>query len=310
LTVGVLWRAALVAVSIAGCVPASSASGPMPEAADDGARIVDVATINDRTRDLTIESRAVGTTHARLLLPARFEADGSRRWPVLYLLHGASDSYESWTRSTDVEQLTAATNLLVVMPEAGDHGYYSDWWNGGKGGPPMWETFHTVELRQLLERNWRAGDRRVVAGLSMGGMGAMSYAARHPGVFVAAASFSGVLDTPLGGVRDRAIWGDPKVQADVWREHNPTDLVPKLRGLALYMSYGDGQPGPLEAAIGVDELERRISRENEHFLARLQDAGIAVTVDAYGAGTHAWPYWERALHRSMPLLLDALGEPH
>jgi diacylglycerol O-acyltransferase / trehalose O-mycolyltransferase / mycolyltransferase Ag85 len=283
---------------------------PVGEAADDGARIVDVARLDDRSRDLTIESPAVGTTHARLLLPARFDADASRRWPVLFLLHGASDSYLSWTRSTDVEQLTAATNLLVVMPEAGDHGYYSDWWNGGKGGPPMWETFHTVELRQLLERNWRAGDRRVVAGLSMGGMGAMSYAARHPGMFAAAASFSGVLDTPLGGVRDWATWGDPKAQGDVWREHNPTDLVPELGGLALYVSYGDGRPGPLEGAIGVDELERRISRENEAFLARLRDAGIAVTVDAYGAGTHTWPYWERALHRSMPLLLAALGEPH
>jgi S-formylglutathione hydrolase FrmB len=83
-----------------------------------------------------------------------------------------------------------------------------------------------------------------------------------------------------------------------------------LQGLALYVSYGDGRRGQFETAIGVDELERRISRENEQFLTRLRDAGIAVTVDAYGAGTHAWPYWERALHRSMPLLLEALGEPH
>jgi diacylglycerol O-acyltransferase / trehalose O-mycolyltransferase len=282
----------------------------MPEAADDGARIVDVATVDERTRDLTIDSPAVGRQRVRILVPRGFDADPSRRWPVLYLLHGASDSYVSWTRSTDVEQLTAATDLLVVMPEAGDHGYYSDWSNAGKGGPPMWETFHIVELRQLLERNWRAGDKRVVAGLSMGGMGAMSYAARHPGMFRAAASFSGVLDTPLGGIRDNGTWGDPKAQGDIWRDHNPTDLAAKLRGLALYVSYGDGSPGPLEPAIGVDELERRISRENEHFLAKLRDAGIEVTVDAYGAGTHSWPYWQRALHRSMPLLLEALGEPH
>ena len=280
----------------------------LPDAADDGARIVGVARVDDRTRDLTIDSPAVGTQRVRLIVPRGFEADTSRRWPVLYLLHGASDSYISWTRSTDVAALTASTNLLVVMPEAGDHGYYSDWWNGGTGGPPMWETFHIVELRQLLERNWRAGDKRVVAGLSMGGMGAMTYAARHPGMFLAAASFSGVVDTPLGGVRDRAMWGDPRAQQDIWRDHNPTDLAPKLRGLPLYVSYGDGSPGPLEPAIGIDALEQRIARENEHFLAALRDAGIAVTVDAYGAGTHSWPYWERALHRSMPLLLEALGE--
>jgi S-formylglutathione hydrolase FrmB len=282
----------------------------MPESADDGARIADVARVDDRTRDLTIDSPAVGSQRVRLLLPPNFDGDTKRTWPVLYLLHGASDSYVSWTRSTDVEALTAGLNLLVVMPEGGDHGYYSDWWNGGKGGPPMWETFHTLELRQLLERNWRAGDRRVVAGLSMGGMGAMAYAARHPGMFLAAASYSGVLDTPVGGVREAATWGDPRAQEGIWREHNPTDLAPKLQGLALYVSYGDGRPGPLDGpAIGVDDIERRIARENEHFLARLKDAGIAVTVDAYGAGRHDWPYWERELHRSMPLLLQALGEP-
>jgi diacylglycerol O-acyltransferase / trehalose O-mycolyltransferase len=279
----------------------------MPDPADDGARIVDVARVNDRTRDLTIDSPAVGRQMVRLLVPRGFDTDPSRRWPVLYLLHGATDGYISWTRSTDVEQLTAETNLLVAMPEGGDHGYYSDWWNRGKGGPPMWETFHTVELRQLLERNWRAGDPRVVAGLSMGGMGAMSYAARNPGLFLAAASYSGVLDTPIGGVRDAATWGDPKAQSAIWREHNPTDLAPKLRGLPLYVSYGDGRPGPLDAAIGVDDLERRIARENEHFLARLKEAGIAATIDAYGAGVHDWPYWERALHRSLPQLLEALG---
>jgi diacylglycerol O-acyltransferase / trehalose O-mycolyltransferase / mycolyltransferase Ag85 len=289
-------------------MPASSASGAMPEPADDGARIVDVARVGERTRDLTIDSPAVGTQRVRLIVPRAFEADASRRWPVLYLLHGASDTYISWTRSTDVEAFTARTNLLVVMPEGGDHGYYSDWWNAGNGGPPMWETFHTVELRQLLDRNWRAADRRVIAGLSMGGMGAMAYAARHPALFLAAASYSGVLDTPTGGVRDPAMWGNPVAQAGIWREHNPTDLAPKLRGIPLYVSYGDGRPGPLEFVIGSDELERRISHENEHFLARLRDAGIPVTVDAYGPGTHSWPYWERALHRSMPLLLEALGE--
>ena len=68
------------------------------------------------------------------------------------------------------------------MPEAGQVGFYSDW-RARSGGPSRWETFHLTELRQLLERDWRAGNRRVVAGLSMGGLGAMAYAARHPGMF-------------------------------------------------------------------------------------------------------------------------------
>jgi diacylglycerol O-acyltransferase / trehalose O-mycolyltransferase len=316
---------AVVALVIAACgsttqsaahATATPAASMKPSAvdvpADDGARIVEVVARDERTRDITIESPAVGKQRARLLLPAGFETEPNRTWPVLYLLHGSDDpeSFGSWTRYTDVKDLTAKTNLLVVMPEAGHHGYYSDWWNGGKGGDPMWETFHTVELLQLLERNWHAGERRAAAGLSMGGMGAMAYAARHPGMFVAAASYSGALDIRVAGVRDLATWGDPKAQASIWRDHNPTDLAPKLRGVALYVSYGDGRPGPFDSASEVDELEQRIATENEHFLARLEKAGIPATVDAYGPGTHWWPYWERALHRSLPLLLEALGEPH
>src|SRR4030095_3335104 len=96
---------------------------------------------------------------------------------------GCCDTYESWTRSTDVEELALLRGVLVVMPEGGPVGWYSDWWNHGEGGPPAWETFHLGELRQLLERGYGAGDSRVIAGLSMGGFGALSYAARNPSMF-------------------------------------------------------------------------------------------------------------------------------
>ena len=163
------------------------------KAADDGARIVKVETVDERIRDLTIDSPSVGIVKVRLLLPAKFDAEPTTTWPVLYLLHGAWANHEDWTNLTDVEALTAPTDLLVVMPDAAT-GWYADAWNEGAGGPPAWETFHTTELLQLIERNWQAGDKRVVAGLSMGGFGAMDYAARHPGMFQAAASYSGVMN--------------------------------------------------------------------------------------------------------------------
>jgi S-formylglutathione hydrolase FrmB len=128
--------------------------------------------------EATIDSPALGrSAKVRLLLPRRFSAEPGRRWPVLWLLHGCCDTYQSWTRSTDVEELAGLADVLVVMPEAGQVGFYSDWYERGQGGPSRWETFHLTELRQLLERDWRAGNRRVVAGLSMGGLGA---ADRHP----------------------------------------------------------------------------------------------------------------------------------
>jgi len=293
---------------------------PLPtigQPADDGARMVKVDTLDDRTRDLTIESPAVGTVMVRLLLPRTFASQPEARFPVLYLLHGGGGEYTDWTQNTNVEAYTAPTDLLVVMPAAnssGLDGWYTDWAEGGTCGPRLWETFHLTELRQLLERNWQAGDRRAIAGLSLGGYGSITYAARHPGLFAAAASYSGALD--LRGYFERfpdpyeaARWGDPVTDASNWDGHDPIELAPQLRGTAVYLSFGTGQPGPLDPpGADEDQLEAFISGGNQRFLAALTSAGISATVDAYGPGTHSWPYWDRELRASLPLLLRALGE--
>jgi diacylglycerol O-acyltransferase / trehalose O-mycolyltransferase / mycolyltransferase Ag85 len=115
-----------------------------------------------------------------------------------------------------------------------------------------------------------------VAGLSMGGLGAMLYAAHSPHLFRAAASFSGVLDTR--GTTDWQFppeaWGNRTQQAKVWRQHNPTDRAADLRGISLFVSYGNGDPGPLDVA------------------------GTATS--------GVWPYWQRELHRALPGIMRAL----
>ena len=298
-------------------VAAEPAEGPEEAAAaatiggpaDSGARIIDVEELDERTVDLTIDSPAVGIQKVRLLLPTGFDQDADADWPVLYLLHGADDDYTSWTRETDVADLTADSDVLVVMPEAGEWGFYSDWWNGGEGGSPMWETFHLTEVRELLERNWQAGEDRAVAGLSMGGFGTMSYAGRHPELFKAAAAFSGVLNPIAPGFDiDPSLWGSRTEQSDIWEAHDPVVLAAALEGMPLYVSYGNGEVGPLDAAdAGFDDLEAWLSEMNDAFVARLGELDIPVTVSAYGPGTHTWPYWERGLHEAMPMLLEALG---
>ena len=205
-------------------------------------------------------------------------------------------------------------DVLVVMPEGGAVGFYSDWREKG----PAWETFHLTELPQLLERRYGAGRRRAVAGLSMGGLGAMVYTARHPGMFRAAASFSGLLH-PLADVdfllglfsaysRDpRAIWGDPQRDRDVWARHDPTELAARLRGTPLFVSSGEGRPGPFDSSDAVrDSIEPTVPRESRAFASRLDELGIPVRADFYGAGAHDWPYWERELERALPMLLARL----
>ncbi|MFD0689180.1 alpha/beta hydrolase [Actinomadura fibrosa] len=289
------------------------------------ARVVAENRLSPRVLDLTVDSPALATTAmARLLLPAGWTPQPRRTWPVLYLLHGAEDDYTSWTRSTDVEALTRNADVLVVMPSGGQLGFYSDWWNHGAGGPPRWETFHLTELRRILEAGYGAGASRAVAGLSMGGFGAMSYAGRNPGLFRAAAAYSGVVHTTYQGARGpafvqeflikdgydpTALWGDYQLNAGVWASHNPYDLAVALAGIPLFVSSGNGTPGPLDPpgtppSLAIEEL---IGEMNTAFVRCLRQAGANVTADLYGPGTHNWPYWERGLHRSFSLLMKAIG---
>ena len=303
--------AASVPASTSGGRPsaaAQSAATASLQPADDGARVTHVQLVDARMQDIAIDSPAVSGQSARLLLPAGFDAQTSTKWPVLYLLSGADGDHEDWTRFSDVEELTATTPVIVVMPDAGNWGWYSDWWNHGRSGPPEWETFHLTELRQIIERNWNAGAERAVAGYSMGGYGAMEYAARQPDLFVAAAAYSGILD-PLGSgayTPTGDVWGDPLAQADVWREHDPLDNVSALVGKTLFVSYGDGHAGPFDNGVVPEgDLESWVAEQDARFVARLKALNIPATVDTY-VGTHSEPYWERELQRSLPLLLAAL----
>lgn len=316
---------AVLLATIAPTAPALAVDGtgaPRP-----GAEVVAVTQVADRQVDLSVRSTALGgrTVTVRLLTPDGWDPHDRRHrqhWPTLWLLHGCCGDYTSWTSMTDVAETDSLRDVLVVMPEAGWNGWYSDWWNHGRGGDPAWETFHTVELRRLLERDWGAGGDRVVAGLSMGGQGALLYAARHPGMFRAAAAYSGSahpllddesVDRIMGffagqGDDPLRVWGDPVAQRRIWRSHDPFHLAARLRSLPVYLSCGDGTTGPLDTPGSTSALEADFNRQNHALAAELERVGARrLTTHFYGPGTHGWAYWERELHASLPMLLGALG---
>ncbi len=152
----------------------------------------------------------------------------------------------------------------------------------------------------------------------------LAYAARHPGMFRAAASYSGVVDplyqpggadNVLGiaraeGADPYALWGDPVAQHDIWAAHDPYYLASALRRLPVFLSCGDGSAGPFDPSGASSPYETLFRAENQHLAERL-DALHAhrLTTDFYGAGTHSWPYWQRELHRSLPMLLAAMRVP-
>jgi diacylglycerol O-acyltransferase / trehalose O-mycolyltransferase len=310
--------------------PASPGRAGAPAGSPSGrARVVAEWRSGPRHLDVLIESSAVGRlTPVRILLPAGFDAAPGRTWPVLYLLHGAGDDFTSWTRETPIEAFTADTDVLTVMPDAGRTGIVSDWWNCGRPGGPDYVTFQLDEVMDVLRREYGAGDARVVAGISTGGYGAMACAARRPGVFRAAACYSGIPDTMVPGIPafissivarentpPKHLWGSPILQAPIWRAHNPRHEAASLRGTPLYLSCGSGyggdpgDPGDSGDPWDAGLLEYTVWRSTRSFAARLDALGIPVTTNFYRGGTHTWRYWWREFLASWPLLAQGLGLP-
>ncbi|MEV8313967.1 alpha/beta hydrolase family protein [Streptomyces sp. NPDC059900] len=310
-------------------------------AASSGPAVVREERIASRLVELTLRSPALGReAKVRLLTPDGWERRSpGDRWPVLYLLVGGHGDPEAWTQDYAVDELAQLRDVLVVMPEMPVFGFYSDWWNQGAGGPPRVESFHLDEVRPLLERHYGAGTRRAAAGESQGGFGALSYAARHRGLFRAVASYSGYVH-PLQhphtvkagmdymGMDWRALWGDPVAQRAMWRAHDPYYLAERLRGVPVHLSSGDGTAGALDPpdvepdphVPGLEDpadpfpedvispTEAIMGEESRTLAARLAATGVPVTTHFY-AGTHSPPYWSRELRRSLPGLLRALESP-
>ena len=163
--------------------------------------------------------------------------------PVLYLLHGLSDDDTIWLRRTSIERYAAPLGLAVVMPQV-HRSFYADQAYGGR----YW-TFLTEELPELVGSLFRVSDRRedtFVAGLSMGGYGALKWALRQPERFAAAACLSGAVD--IAGLRTgRERPEDPRMFERIFGDRDA--------------SAGDGQPAlAARASADVPPSRRCTSR--------------------------------------------------
>ncbi len=224
------------------------------------------------------------------------ETTSSSAPPVLYLLHGLSDDHTIWMRRTSIERYAAEYGLAVVMPGVG-----RSWYTDMASGPAYWQ-YVSEEVPRFVERTFRVGTGRAktfVAGLSMGGYGAMKLAFLQPQRFAAAASFSGAVDmrervaevrartaaaaeAPLGNdeifrIRDtQLVFGDPPVVAGT---DNDTFLLAERAADApeLYIACG---------------TEDFLYEHNERFHRHLTELGLEHTYITE-PGTHEWGFWDR-----------------
>ncbi|MHB8437611.1 MAG: alpha/beta hydrolase [Acidimicrobiales bacterium] len=278
----------------------------------------------------------VVSNDVNVILPAGYCTSGDD-YPVLYLLHGAGDTYQSWEHNTTLDSYitahSAAYPFIIVMPDDGANavaGWYSNWSNGAY----QYETYDIDVLRPWIDANYRTRTSDLgIAGLSMGGFGAMSYAARHPGMFKVAASFSGAVDMLYGapvsgtafaelagteGTPGPGVWGNQVTNENEWAAHNPTSLAGALKGTTLLLASGTGTPaGPEGDALNPTStfdpggylVENVIFQMNLAFTRALRKAGVAYTSHFYVGGYHGWPYWQADLYWALPSIANVLGGP-
>jgi len=220
--------------------------------------------------------------------------DGKQKKPVLYLLHGYSDDHTIWQRRTSIERYVRDLNLAVIMP-AVDRSFYTDMARGKN----YW-TFISEELPTLVRAFFPISTARkdtFVAGLSMGGYGALKLALTYPDRYAAAASLSGALDisqiiqVPGRDWRNemKSIFGDLKKV-----EGGPNDLF----ALATNVAHSKWNKIPLFVCCGTEDF---LIDANHRFRDQARILDLNLTYEEEPA-VHDWAYWDQKIQRVLEWL--------
>jgi len=212
---------------------------------------------------------------------------------MLYLLHGLSDDHTIWSRRTSIERYAQDYNLTIVMPDA-----YKSFYCDMMHGSGYWN-FFTEELPSLVHR-WfnvsREREKTFVAGLSMGGYGAMMLALAHPDRYAAAASLSGALDI-AAHMHDE--WGDSKlgtfeaIFGNLEKVRSSTnDLVAQLRKLA-HVPETD-----FYVCVGTEDF---LYQDSVAFCEAASEVGLHLVYEE-SAGEHEWGFWDTHIQRVLEWL--------
>ncbi|MGE5761294.1 MAG: alpha/beta hydrolase [Gemmatimonadota bacterium] len=276
-------------------------------------------------------------------LPPSYDRRPTHRYPVAYYLHGLSGNESDWLSRADIagvmDSLIAAgaPELILVLPD-GDNGWYATWSEPGDSAAcaadstlaeaaatycvahQHYDDYVAVDLVTHIDATYRTiADRahRGIAGLSMGGYGAVTLALRYPAAFAAAASHSGVLSPFYAGPHPfaeparyltspdslPAVWGGlwpwmaPVFGADTvrWWAGDPAHLVRRLLGMH--------RPVPaLFFDVGTSDSH---ADENRAFHAELTALGVEHEY-AEWPGKHNWPYWHAHVAESLAWLARRL----
>lgn len=235
------------------------------------------------------------TLKAAVTTPSSY--DGSQRFPSLYLLHGGSGAFSDWHQKVTepglVNRLADEYDLIIVTPSVGPSSYYFD-------SPMMdsvrYETYIITELIPHIDQNYSTlakRESRAITGLSMGGHGAIMLSAKHPELFIAAGSMSGVMNidtrmwnvpeefSKLRSTQQKAMLGEDLQYDAPFSGYTAVGLVDQMKqnGIALIID------------VGVDDFLIKTNRQMHEMLL----ANGTPHTYTERPGAHTWEYWTDAL---------------
>lgn len=222
-------------------------------------------------------------------LPDGYE-NTDKRYPVLYLLHGASDTYRAWIDKGNVsaiadQEIAAgfALPMIIVMPDAKGEGENNMGKNMGYFNQPDWnyEDHFFREFIPHIESTYRiekGKGTRAVAGLSMGGGGAAGYALRYPEMFSSVCPLSGALNG----------MGRPSIHESPVRivDKATPEQVEAFKSIRWYVDCGD------------DDF---LWKANVDFFTLMKEKGIPLQFRMRD-GAHDWQYWQGSLHEVLKFI--------
>jgi putative tributyrin esterase len=169
---------------------------------------------------------------AQIVTPAEYGSSGNR-FPVIYLLHGYSGDYTTWSRMVPLESFSDLYHCIIVCPD----GDFNSWYvNSLARQDSRFETYIALEVVSFVDsayRTWAEPGGRAIVGASMGGHGALTLLARYPDRFCGAGSISGIMDlTEFPGEWDMAtVFGKFQDHADTWKANSFFKLCENLKGM-------------------------------------------------------------------------------
>ena len=228
------------------------------------------------------------------------EGISSSTYPTLYLLHGMSDDHTTWIRRTSIERYVSSRNIAVVMPST-HLGWYTDTTYGMK-----YFTYLTCELPEICQHFFKGmSDRRedtYIAGLSMGGYGALKAALTFPEKYASAASLSGAVDLTSAIQASSQILAKSESMASYW-----TGLfgnISQIQGsnhdlfyLAEICAQAEKKPRIFQWCGTEDPL----LDSNRKMKNKLSELEYDLTYsESYGE--HSWLYWDQQIQNVLSWL--------